>query len=129
AVTKEHHYTTDGYEYDLIGARGWTGEGVSHRVLPSAAPFRGVTPIPLYRLYHAGIQQHLWTTDANEAQTLPSLGWTYEGIDGYVLGAPIAGVTVPLYRLSYAVLPLHLWTTDLNQYNVLPAQGWIQVGV
>ncbi len=88
-----------------------------------------MTPVPLYRLYHAGIRQHLWTTDANEYAVLATRGWSQEGIDGYVLPTEVAGVTVPLYRLAYTALPLHLWTTDFNEYTVLATRGWIQEGI
>ena len=85
--------------------------------------------MPLYRLYNAGIRQHLWTTDANEYAVLATRGWMQEGTDSYVLPSGVAGVTVPLYRLAYAFLPIHLWTTDANEYAVLATRGWIQEGV
>ncbi len=128
-ITKEHHYTTDLNEYTVLGTWGWVQEGIAHRVYTSPAPVDGVTPVPLYRLYHEGIRQHLWTSDRNEYDVLATWGWTQEGIDGYILPAEVPGVTKPLYRLAYAYLPLHLWTTDLNEYTVLPSWGWIQEGV
>jgi ELWxxDGT repeat protein len=126
--TKEHLYTTDANEYAVLGSRGWVQEGIDHVLLRGSAAFLGITPVPLYRLYHAGIKQHLWTRDKNEYDTLPSGGWSQEGIDGYVLPAAIPGTTTPLYRLAFAHLPLHLWTTDRNEYDVLPRFGWIQEG-
>jgi hypothetical protein len=127
--TKEHHYTTDEYEYLVLGTWGWVQEGVAHRVYRDATPVGGVTPVPLYRLYHPGVQQHHWTVDSNEYDVLGSLGWIQEGVDGYILPVAVAGVTTPLYRLAHSVLPLHLWTTDANEYAVLANQGWIQEGV
>jgi hypothetical protein len=87
-------------------------------------------PIPLYRMYHGGIQQHHWTTDTNEVMVLVGGGaWSYEGIAGYVLPNADTGTT-SLYRLSYATPPLHLWTTDLNEKDTLVAQyGWRYEGV
>lgn len=128
-VTKEHHYTTDSYEYSVLGTRGWMQEGVAHKVYTGTTPVSGVTPVPLYRLYNPAILQHLWTTDANEYAVLATRGWTQEGKDGYILPAAVSGTTVPLYRLYYRYLPLHLWTTDLNEYTVLAGQGWVQEGV
>ncbi len=128
-VTKEHHYTTNGYEYSVLGTIGWVQEGIAHRVYTSPTPVSGVTPVPLYRLYHEGIRQHLWTTDANENTVLGQYGWTREGVDGYILPTAIPGTTTPLYRLNYCCLPLHLWTVDANEYAVLPSWGWIQEGI
>jgi Zn-dependent metalloprotease len=128
-ITKEHHYTTDLNEYNTLGTWGWVQEGVAHQVYLTNDPVFGQVPVPLYRLYHEGIQQHHWTTDANENAVLPSYGWTQEGIDGYILASEVSGVTTPLYRLAYAFLPLHLWTTDLNEYTVLATMGWIQEGI
>ncbi len=128
-ITKEHHYTTDAYEYFVLGTRGWIQEGVAHRVYLAATPVSGVTPVSLYRLYHPGIRQHLWTTDRNEYDVLGTRGWTQENVDGYILPSAIPGLTVPLYRLAHVALPLHLWTTDLNEYTVLATRGWAQEGV
>lgn len=128
-LTKEHLYTTDTNEYGVLTGRGWAPEGVAHWVPVDVTPVGGVTPVPLYRLYHPGIRQHLWTTDANEYAVLATRGWTQEGADGYVLPTAVSGVTVPLYRLAYAFLPIHLWTTDANEYAVLATRGWIQEGV
>ncbi len=36
-ITKEHHYTTDLNEYNVLGTRGWTLEGVAHRVYTTNA--------------------------------------------------------------------------------------------
>ncbi len=128
-ITKEHHFTTDFNEYTVLGGYGWVQEGIAHRVYTSAAPVSGVMPVPLYRLYHEGIRQHLWTTDRNEYDVLGTWGWTQEGTDGYILPSAVAGTTAPLYRLNYSALPLHLWTVDANEYAVLPSWGWIQEGV
>lgn len=128
-VTKEHHYTTDEYEYLVLGTRGWVQEGIAHRVYKDTTPVSGVTPVPLFRLYHPGIQQHLWTTDANEYAVLATRGWTQEGVDGHILPVAVTGVTTPLYRLAYRYLPLHLWTADRNEYDVLAGRDWVQEGV
>ncbi|HFI0151475.1 TPA: glycosyhydrolase, partial [Streptococcus suis] len=34
----------------------------------------------LYRLYHPGLQVHLYTTDTNEYRVLASRGWNQEGL-------------------------------------------------
>jgi hypothetical protein len=127
-VTKEHLYTTDAYEYVVLGGGIWPQEGVGFRLFPNTRPYNGTTPTALYRLYHAGIRQHLWTTDQNEYNTLPGSGWTQEGVIGNLLPTAQAG-SVPLYRMALANPPLHLWTTDANEYAVLQTFGWIPEGI
>ncbi len=129
-ATLEHLYTTDSYEDRVLGTVGWRREGTAFRVFPGSEAYRGQTPVALHRLYHPGVLQHLWTTDANEASVLSSSqGWTYEGVTGYVLPSGATG-TVPLYRMALAKPPLHLWTTDDNEYVVLTTQrGWIGEGI
>jgi hypothetical protein len=113
----------------VLGARGWRQEGVAHRVYPSSTTVAGVGTVPLYRMYHAGVRQHFWTTNAYEYNVLATHGWTREGVDGHLLPAAVSGVTVPLYRLAHKTLPLHLWTTDAHEYAVLVGRGWRQEGV
>jgi ELWxxDGT repeat protein len=126
--TKEHLYTTDANEYAVLGTRGWAQEGVAYRMLTNGF-YNGVATIPLFRLYHPGIQQHHWTTDPNEAKTLGGwTSWFYESTIGYLLPTQVAG-TVPLYRMSLTYPPLHIWTTDLNEYDTLATRGWTKEGI
>ena len=127
--TKEHLYTTDLNEYTTLGTRGWVLEGSAHQALINDSILDGTLPVALYRLYHVGILQHLWTTDKNEYDVLGLNGWVQEGIDRYIMDRAVPGQTVPLYRLAHSVLPIHLWTTDANEYVVLKDRGWIQEGV
>src|SRR5204863_3244500 len=90
--------------------------------------YNGVSVIPFFRLYHPGLLQHHWTTDANEAAVLGAGAWRYEGIVGYLVPTS-AGVSVPLYRLFLPSPLLHLWTIDVVEYNALPGAGWRQEGV
>jgi ELWxxDGT repeat protein len=126
--TKEHLYTTDLNEYNVLGTRGWTQEGVAYRMLTNGI-YQGVATIPLFRLYHPGIQQHHWTTDSNEATTLGSNpAWFYEGTIGYLLPTQVPG-SVALYRMALANPPIHLWTTDQNEYDTLATRGWTKEGI
>jgi uncharacterized delta-60 repeat protein len=129
-ITNEHLYTTDTNEYAVLGTRGWVQEGVAYTMFKDGGTYGTQYPIPLYRMYHGGIQQHHWTTDSNEVMVLVGGGaWSYEGIAGYVLPNADTGTT-SLYRLSYATPPLHLWTTDLNEKDTLVAvYGWRYEGV
>jgi len=129
SVTHEHLYTTDTNEYNVLGANGWTQEGQAYQMFTSTGVYNGTQVVPLFRLYHPQSQQHLWSTDPNEASVLGETpDWVYEGINGYMLPGPVAG-TVPLYRLFLASLRVHLWTTDQNEYDVLGAGGWVQEGI
>jgi hypothetical protein len=80
---RQHHWTTDSNEVNVLSAGDWEYEYISGYVLPSLAS--GTTP--LYRLSRASPPLHLWTTDANEKNVLstPQYGWVYEGIVGYVV--------------------------------------------
>ena len=127
--TKEHLYTTDLNEYNVLATQGWDAEGIAYRMFGTTGTFGGVGVIPFYRLYHPGIVQHHWTTDPNEAVVLAGTGvWTYEGIIGYLLPTSAPG-TVPLYRMFLESPPLHLWTTDATEYAVLQTRGWTAEGI
>ncbi|HUP30949.1 MAG TPA: right-handed parallel beta-helix repeat-containing protein, partial [Usitatibacter sp.] len=131
-VTREHHFTTDVNEYNVLASQAgtWVAEGVAGKVLNNPGSFNGVAAVPYYRLYDANSRQHHWTSDANEYYTLDRFpGWTGEGIDGYILPTAVAGA-VKLYRLVYPyVAGLHHWTTDANEYNTLIASyGWVGEG-
>jgi alpha-tubulin suppressor-like RCC1 family protein len=127
--TKEHLYTTDLNEYNVLGANNWIQEGVAYRMLTNGVYNSVAATIPMYRMYHAGILQHHWTTDSNEVVVLSAnTQWEYEGVAGYLLPSQAAG-TVPLYRMSLASPPIHLWTTDLNEYDTLATRGWVKEGI
>jgi hypothetical protein len=127
-VTHEHLYTTDLNEYNVLGANGWLKEGQAYQMFTSTGSYGGTFVVPLFRLFHPQSQQHLWSTDANEATVLGETpDWIYEGITGYVLPTQVGGTTA-LYRLFLASPPVHLWTTDQNEYDFLGANGWIKEG-
>jgi hypothetical protein len=126
--TKEHLYTTDLNEYNVLGSRGWTQEGIAYKMLTNGI-YQGVATVPLFRVYHPGILQHLWTTDSNESLVLGgTTAWSYEATIGYLLPTQVAG-TVPLYRMSLASPAIHVWTTDQNEYDTLATRGWVKEGI
>lgn len=75
----------------------------------------------VYRLYNPNTNEHLYTTDKNEYETLwKKYGWGKEGVGWY---APTTGTAV--YRLYQQGLDNHLYTTDLNEISVLTSKyGW-----
>lgn len=78
----------------------------------------------LYRLYHPGLQVHLYTTDSNEYKVLGTRGWSQEGLAWTT--SDNKGETV--YRLYHPGLKVHLYTKDTNEYKVLATRGWKQEG-
>jgi hypothetical protein len=129
-ITLEHLFTTDENEYNVLGTRGWTQEGLGYKMLSSGGTFSGTFPVPFYRLYHDPSRQHHWTTDANEVTTLAErTDWTYEGIIGFILPTQV-GTSIPLFRLVLGSPLIHLWTTDSHEKFVLTTQrGWGDEGI
>ncbi|HEL1640299.1 TPA: leucine-rich repeat protein [Streptococcus suis] len=78
----------------------------------------------LYRLYHSGLQVHLFTTDSNEYKVLGTRGWKQEGIAWNT--SDNNGDAV--YRMYHPGLRVHLYTKDTNEYKVLAGRGWRQEG-
>jgi hypothetical protein len=128
-ITLEHHFTTDANEYVVLGTMGWQQEGAGYAMYLTPGTHKGVTTVPVFRLYHDGIRQHFWTTDWFEVTVLVAGGtWVYEGIPGYVLPSATSD-SIPVFRLSLANPPLHLWTTDAHEQFVLSTQrGWVAEG-
>ncbi len=87
---RRHFYTSDFNEYDAL--RKIPGFASDERTSGSLFLRYGVPgTVPLYRLYNAAINSHLWTVDSNEFTVLKTRGWTPEGqlgnpegVDGYV---------------------------------------------
>ena len=80
--------------------------------------------IPLWRMFHPGINQHLWTTCENEYQVLATRGWDQEGIAWYT---PRTGR--PVHRLFHEGITRHHYTADQNEIRVLVERGWNDEGV
>ncbi len=76
AGTRDHHYTKDYNEYQVLAGRGWKQEGV-------AWYSDDVEGVPVYRLYHEGTLNHHYTKDYNEYQVLAGRGWKQEGVAWY----------------------------------------------
>jgi hypothetical protein len=130
-ATKEHLYTTDFNEYSVLPVCcNWLAEGAAHKLFQGQGTVAGVAAVPYYRLYNRFSFQHHWTTDANEYNALGAMGWSKEGVDGFILPSQASG-SVPLYRLYlHALGGLHLWTTDANERKVLTNNaGWADEGI
>ena len=78
-----------------------------------------LTEIPVYRLYHPGVQRHLYTQDQNERSVLQSRGWNDEGENFKSADHGIA-----VYRLYSPVTKEHLYTTSITEREALMMRGW-----
>ena len=116
--TGEHLYTTNRAEYDSLGRRGWSGEGVAW-----TAP--GSSSSPVWRLYNRWSGDHLLTSNRKEYDALGRLGWNREGIGFY------GGGSAPVWRLynKWLKAGTHLLTTDKTEYDNLIKDGWSGEGV
>ncbi|MBM7636681.1 hypothetical protein [Streptococcus saliviloxodontae] len=112
---KEHLFTADQNEYNVLASRGWSQEGQSW-----IAPDEGVA---VTRLYSKITHKHLYTTDANEIMVLTASGaWTQDAMSFY------SGGSIPIYRLYHAGIQTHLLTADTNEYSVLSG-AWNPEGI
>jgi hypothetical protein len=126
-VTKEHLFTTDQNEYNVLAslAPTWTGEGPDHEIYNGPNNTSGVEAVPYYRLYDRNTKWHLWTRDRNEYFTLREFTAIYdaEGVDGYLFPSQVPS-SIRLDRLLFAPINgLHHWTRDQNERTVLKSGG------
>ena len=134
-VTKEHLYTTDLNEYNVLGTQGWQQEGADASVFNGPASVSGMATVPFWRLYYTTNMTHFWTTDRNEYLTLMTGyggAFTGEGADEFLLPGQI-GRDIPVYRLLFngGGPPIHFWTTDPHEDSVLCSAGggWTSEGI
>ena len=80
--------------------------------------------VELYRLYNQYSGEHLYSREAQERDTLVSIGWTYEGL---AWRSPIESKT-PVYRLYNPYSGDHHYTTEKKEYDTLGKIGWKQEG-
>jgi cytolysin (calcineurin-like family phosphatase) len=109
-----HFYTTSLSEVDYILQHGYVLENTPCLVYSSKKSDPDHL-IPLYRLYNAGVDDHLYTTsDEERNHCINNLKFSDEGIQCYVFDADLRGVDglVPLYRLYNKDLHDHFYTTS-----------------
>lgn len=120
--TGDHLYTIDSNEQKEAIQRGYISEGISCYVYTKGEGTLNVTREPLYRLYNATTQDHLYTTLAFVAEDARTrMGYQDEGIAGYIIyeiekpeitkpigpgpgSLPPQGL-VPLYELTKDLTP------------------------
>lgn len=79
---------------------------------------------PMYRLYNQWSGEHLFTTNAQEYQSLAAIGWNQEG---EAWESPSEGYDV--YRLYNSYSGDHFYTGNKAEYDHLGSVGWNQEGV
>jgi hypothetical protein len=128
--TNDHVITLDPNEVATLANNGWTAQGRVGLAYPdSATPPDGTYPV--YRLYNAATQQHLWTMDPGEANSLVQSGWQQQGIGFRAYPYQVSG-SAALYRLASANGgAYHTWTSDHDEYSRLcaPGGGWVRQGI
>uniref|UniRef100_I5AVL1 DUF5648 domain-containing protein n=1 Tax=Eubacterium cellulosolvens (strain ATCC 43171 / JCM 9499 / 6) TaxID=633697 RepID=I5AVL1_EUBC6 len=85
-----------------------------------------VDTVPIYRLYHPGTGEHLYTDSTNERDTLVKGGiWQDEKVAMLAANKEDEDA-IPVYRLCYPLTGDHHYTTDKNEVTTLiKTQGWV----
>ncbi|MDR0297344.1 MAG: C40 family peptidase [Streptococcaceae bacterium] len=105
----------------LSSTSSLTPKSMTQAAIPTVAP----AAIDVYRLYLGQTNEHFYTTNLNEANTLKNSGWNFEGIAWEALKQS----NQPVYRLYNSSSRLHLFTIDNNEKNVLSTRGWNYEGI
>lgn len=87
--------------------------------------------VPLYRTYSASASDHFYTTSASERDNaVQRLGYTDEGITGYVFTKDNRGDTVPFYRAYSGGAKDHFYTVNAPEMeNAVRKGGYTYEGV
>lgn len=91
---------------------GWKSDGIACWTSPAQIP----GTVPLYRMYKPSASDHFYVSTKSERDSAVGLGYSQEGIVGYVypknINPPVPG-TVPLYRFySGGQFTYHRYSLD-----------------
>ena len=120
----DHFYTTNASERSSLGS-SYRDEGIAGYLATSQ--IAGTQPF--YRMLRQGnnMNDHLYTANASEHQSVLGQGYHDEGVIGYIATSQLSG-TVPLYRLRNANGD-HMYTTDANERQSAQQQGYQDEGI
>lgn len=110
ADTDDHFLTASKAEYDNLPAE-YSREGVAFMGADSGAI--------VYRLYNPNAEQHMFTTDYDEAESLVKDGWRTETVT-----FASAREGTPVLCLYNPNSGSHHWTTDPAERDMLVDAGW-----
>lgn len=107
------------------GGQGQSGNRPEeNKKMPSEDTCTKKDEVYMYRLYNANSGEHFYTSNADEADYLVTVGWTYEGV-GWT--APVSGD--PVYRLYNANSGEHHYTMSTDECSMLVDAGWTLEGI
>ena len=75
------------------------------------------------RLYNAQLQEHMYTSDANEIKVLTDGDWTEDSNEAAFYVPALYTTKTKVVRLYNPSTHLHLYTSDTNEVNVLTTKG------
>jgi len=105
------HFYTSNPEIEFLSQNGYALEN-TEAFFAYTSQVSNTTP--LYRAYNSS-GPHLYTTNQNEYDGLPSNIWTKQGIVGYVYAAPGTVTNQPVYRAYNSTTGDFLLTTSLTE--------------
>ena len=107
------HFYTSNPEIEFLSQNGYALENTEAFFVYTS---QVSNTTPLYRAYNYSSGPHLYTTNQNEYDGLPSNIWTKEGIVGYVYASAPGTVTnQPVYRAYNSTTGDFLLTTSLTE--------------
>ena len=138
-----HHLLT-GDEFEVwsltnntVGVGGWTRDETTFRTINTVAKTNkwiegtkdnsdlGFSPLvkKVTRLYNAQLQEHLYTSDANEVKVLTAGDWTEDSDDAAFFVPALYTTKTKVVRLYNPSTHMHLYTADTNEVKVLTTKG------
>jgi hypothetical protein len=112
----DHFLTTN--PSDITNA-GYVSDGPIGQCWSTASEGR----MTLYRLWHAGTRQHLYTVDATERQNAIAAGWVSEASPCAVYRTKAFWDLKPMWRFYSSGWSDHLYTTSQGERDVLITSG------
>ena len=83
--------------------------------LPAFAAAEDQRFYPLYRLYHPGLRDHLYTANLGEVESAKTAGYIFEATYGNLSSRELFENQSPLYRLYNPKTRRHFYTDDNDE--------------
>ena len=127
---------------NTVGLGGWTKDDTTFRIINdknvnlaanraswlSGVKVDDVQIVPalitkVTRLYNAQLQEHMYTSDSNEIDTLTAGDWSIDSDAAAFYVPALYATKTKVVRLYNPGTHLHLYTSDTNEVNVLTTKG------